>query len=332
MASDDGSILRAVIDAAKSIVTIIKYFESIHKGWFEIVFIYLMQFLEINNETSLFCFPRFNPMNIYSTFPRISVFKKFMRMGAMIPYYFLRYLPKDTWFGPDKYIYAEDGLITFKSCSFLSDPQFRQAYNAGIEAAGYDYNWQFRFYIGLWAASHASKLPTGDFVECGVSYGFLSRGIIEHLDWNKTQDDIRKFYLIDTFEGLDEKLVTESEKADGLSKRFEGKYPKETINRVKETFSGFKNVCIIQGSIPDILKSVHVEKVSFLSIDMNCALPEKSALEFFYPKLVSGGIVVFDDYGHRGHDLQKEYADEVASRFGVAILTLPTGQGILIKP
>jgi hypothetical protein len=65
---------------------------------------------------------------------------------------------------------------------------------------------------------------------------------------------------------------------------------------------------------------------------MNCAAPEKAALEFFYPKLVSGGVVVFDDYGHRGHDLQKQLADSVAARYGNTILTLPTGQGFLIKP
>jgi hypothetical protein len=55
-------------------------------------------------------------------------------------------------------------------------------------------------------------------------------------------------------------------------------------------------------------------------------------LEYFYPKLVPGGVVLFDDYGHRGHHLQKELADEYASTQGAAILTLPTGQGLLVKP
>ena len=268
----------------------------------------------------------------YSKLPRMSVFKKFLRIGAMLPYYIGRYLPKDTWFGPDKYIYAEDGLVSFKSCEFLEDPKFQQAYQAGIKAAGYDYHWGFRFYVGIWAARQAANLPEGDFVECGVSYGFLSKGITEYVNWNETQAQKRKFYLIDTFEGLDDTLITETEKKEGLAEHFKGKYPKDTINRVKETFANVKGVEIIKGSVPGILSTVHTEKVAYLSIDMNCATPEREALEFFYPKLVPGGMVLFDDYGHRGHHLQKALADEYALKQGASILSLPTGQGLLIKP
>ncbi|HEV2694093.1 MAG TPA: TylF/MycF/NovP-related O-methyltransferase [Verrucomicrobiae bacterium] len=268
----------------------------------------------------------------YSTLPKKSVLKKFLRIGAMIPYYIFRYLPRDTWFGPDKFIYAEDGLITFKSCAFLNDPNYQRAYESGINAAGRDYGWRFRFYTGLWAAQHACQLPEGDFVECGVSYGFLSKGITEYVNWNKTQAVRRKFFLVDTFEGLDESLVTNVEKEEGLAERFAGKYPTDTISRVRETFAEVKNIHIIKGSVPGILSSIKTDKVAFLSIDMNCAMPEKAALEFFYPKLVSGGVVVFDDYGHRGHDLQKQLADSVAANFGNTILTLPTGQGLLLKP
>ena len=253
-------------------------------------------------------------------------------MGAMMPYYLFRYLPKDTWFGPDKYIYAEDGLITFKSSEFLDQPKFRAAYEAGIKAAGYDYGWHFRFYVGIWAAQQASRLPAGDFVECGVSYGFLSKGITEYVNWNETQADKRKFFLIDTFEGLDQTQITDAEKKEGLPDLFQGKYPKDTIHRVRETFANVKGVEIIQGSVPGILSKVPAQKVAFLSIDMNCATPEKEAFEFFYPKLVPGGMVLFDDYGHRGHHLQKALADGIAAQNGNAILTLPTGQGLLIKP
>ena len=250
----------------------------------------------------------------------------------MMPYYFFKYLPKDTWFGPDKFIYAEDGLISFKSCAFLDNPDYQRAYAAGLKAAGHDYGWRYRFYFGLWAAQHACRLPEGDFVECGVSYGFLSKGITEYVNWNQTQADKRKFFLVDTFEGLDESLITDAEKEEGLTNRFKGKYPKDTITRVRETFANVKGVNIVQGSVPSILPSVKTDKVAFLSIDMNCAAPEKAALEYFYPKLVSGGVVVFDDYGHRGHDLQKELADSVAAAYGNVILTMPTGQGFILKP
>ena len=77
---------------------------------------------------------------------------------------------------------------------------------------------------------------------------------------------------------------------------------------------------------------VESEKVSFLSIDLNCLLPEKKSLEYFWDKLVSGGIIILDDYGFSGHENQKISHDEFAKEKNLIIYTSPTGQGILIKP
>src|SRR5205823_135265 len=96
--------------------------------------------------------------------------REFFRAALMLPYYLLW---KDTWKSKSRFIHAEDGLISFHNSDFRADLLFRQAYARGLLAAGKDYHWQWRLYIGLWAAHHAKHL-TGDFVECGVSYGFLS--------------------------------------------------------------------------------------------------------------------------------------------------------------
>ena len=45
-----------------------------------------------------------------------------------------------------------------------------------------------------------------------------------------------------------------------------------------------------------------------------------------------GGIILLDDYGWRDHEAQKSGWDEFARDRGVQILTMPTGQGLLIKP
>ena len=63
--------------------------------------------------------------------------------------------------------------------------------------------------------------------------------------------------------------------------------------QVKNTFSGFSNVEIIKGAIPDTLSEVKTEKVSFLSIDMNAVKPEVAALNYFWDKMVSGGLIIF---------------------------------------
>lgn len=65
---------------------------------------------------------------------------------------------------------------------------------------------------------------------------------------------------------------------------------------------------------------------------MNCLLPEVAALNFFWDKLVSGGIIVLDDYGFVNRIEQKKGHDQFAQEKKVSILNLPTGQGIIIKP
>jgi hypothetical protein len=59
--------------------------------------------------------------------------------------------------------------------------------------------------------------------------------------------------------------------------------------------------------------------------------PEAEALKHFWPQIVNGGIVLFDDYTYDGYKPQKIALDEVADTFGVMIASLPTGQGLLIK-
>jgi hypothetical protein len=84
--------------------------------------------------------------------------------------------------------------------------------------------------------------------------------------------------------------------------------------------------------VPDTLPRVTADKVAFLSLDMNCAAPEVAAAEYFWPKLVPGGIILLDDYGFTAHAEQRHAFDEFASRKGVPLLPLPTGQGVIFKP
>jgi hypothetical protein len=65
---------------------------------------------------------------------------------------------------------------------------------------------------------------------------------------------------------------------------------------------------------------------------MNIAKPERAAIAYFWPKLSHGAIVVLDDYAWQGFEEQKAAMDEFAERVGVEVLTLPTGQGLILRP
>ena len=224
-------------------------------------------------------------------------------------------------------IYGEDGFVTMHNHDFMKDPHFQSAYKRGIQANGNDLHWKWRVHVGLWAASHAVQLD-GDFVECGVNRGFLSSSIMEYLHWNTLG---KKFYLFDTFHGLDARLVSQEEKTLGRVQESQNVYP-ECYEEVKKNFRKYKHVVLVRGSVPSTLPTVPIQKVSYLSIDMNNYTPEIAAAEYFWPKLVSGAIILLDDYAYKGFLPQKKAFDAFARRKGISILSLPTGQGLIIKP
>lgn len=231
-------------------------------------------------------------------------------------------------------VYSNDALLCFNSYAFMDDPAFQRAYQRGVQALGGEdfYHWEWRCHVGLWAAVSASKLD-GDFVECGVSHGFLSSAAMELLDWDRLG---KTFYLLDTFEGMDPRFVTPIERETGALDKSEAAlkygYYANSIDSVRANFSQWRNVEIIVGPVPDTLDEVNTQSIAYLHIDMNCAPPEVEALRFFWPRLTSGAFVLLDDYAQRGRDEQRLAMDEVARELGVSICMLPTGQGLIIKP
>jgi hypothetical protein len=231
--------------------------------------------------------------------------------------------------GQEKYQF--DSLSTIHNHDFMVDERFKFAYQRGVQAAGKDYQWYWRVHIGLWAAATAIKLP-GDFVECGVNRGFLSSAIMQQLDWDTTQ---RMFYLLDTFQGMDVKYLSELEVKGGVLERNQSEINRgfytQNLKEVEDNFAEWKNIKIVVGSIPETLPSITSEKIAFLHIDLNCTEPEVAALDYLWPKLVCGAVVLLDDYAYFGYQPQKLGMDEWAKLHNVAIASLPTGQGLIIK-
>ena len=231
--------------------------------------------------------------------------------------------------------YLGDGLATWnKSISFLTTPKFRSAHQRGVDSghaipgvggSGGDMGIAWRIAICCWAATHARRLP-GDFVECGTNTGILSLAICDYVDFNATD---KSFWLFDTFAGIPPEQMTEQERQENAA--LNSLYT-DCYERALQNFQPFPRAHLVRGRIPDSLGTVGIERVSYLSIDLNIEYPERAALAFFWPKLVPGGIVVFDDYGWLPHRGQRDSHDDFARSQGVEIFTLPTGQGLLIKP
>jgi O-methyltransferase len=261
----------------------------------------------------------------------LETLKNLLRRTPLIkPFRFVRNIPS-LRFVQGPLTYNQDGLATVHNCDFMKENLFIEAYKLG--EATYEGSGSFieeakihwRIHVLCWAALQGKNLE-GDFVECGVNRGWFSRAVMHYIDSNKLN---KKFYLLDTYEGFSEKYITEEEKQLG---RLAGSFYPDCHASVVKTFEKFPNVKVIRGPVPETLSQVEASKVCYLSIDMNCVIPEIAAAEFFWDKLVCGAIIVLDDYGWRGHHLQKKAFDEFALKREVKVLSLPTGQGLIIKP
>ncbi len=221
------------------------------------------------------------------------------------------------------------------SGAYGDKPGFLEAYEMGLKTieplgdAGdvFRYDMQ-RVYVCCWAAKHGLGLE-GDFVECGVNTGFLSRAVMQYIEFEKHPS--RNFHLLDTFTGLDVSQLSPGERALGFEEVNKHFYDRDVYEQVQKTFQNFPNVAIIRGSIPGTLQQCRAESVCYLSLDMNCAYPELEALAFFYEKLSPSAWVILDDYGFNPYIHQRKALDGFAKDMGIDILELPTGQGIIVK-
>jgi O-methyltransferase len=213
--------------------------------------------------------------------------------------------------------YSRDGFATTHHVEFLQDMHFITSFNNSFDGIPINLqsmlrNIDWRAHICTWAATRALALDDGDFVECGVWYGVLSKVICEYTDFSR-QD--RNFYLIDVWGGIEV---------------HDNWYAKDIYDIVAQRFESYNNVHLVRGFIPDILDTIPTQKIAYLSIDMNGALAERAALEYFYEKMVPGGVIYFDDYGW-GYPELRLSVNQFFSDKPERLLHFPGGVSIVIK-
>jgi O-methyltransferase len=221
--------------------------------------------------------------------------------------------------------YDQDGLTTVHNTGFMNEADFIKAEKKGADTGSWA-NIHWRVHTILWAAFHCKDIE-GDFVECGTNKGGFARAIVEYIDLASPRKD---FYLLDTFEGIPEELLTKEESAAGKKEHFEKEYT-PCYEEVIKTFAEFPFVKIVKGMVPDTLANVRSGKIAFLSIDMNSIVPEIVALNYFWNKMSPGGMIILDDYAYVTCDLQYDAHNKWAKEKGIKILSLPTGQGLIVK-
>jgi O-methyltransferase len=160
---------------------------------------------------------------------------------------------------------------------------------------------------------YATLAPdTGLFAECGVYKG----GSLKLLAQTFPKRTCLGF---DTFEGLPAEQWNE----------LEVHHPKDfsdTNLEEVESFINRDNVILIKGLFPDTAKPYENETFAFVHVDFDFYEGIKACLDFFWPRLEVGGVMIFDDYEWVGCPGVKRALDEFP--YAKAFITAHTQAGI----
>lgn len=237
---------------------------------------------------------------------------------------------------PPDYFYDEGDLATSRNHDFVDDPKFREALEfswSGTIEKGFGHHGRWNFHVTLWAASHSIALGA-DIVQLGVFAGSEAAAIVK---FTQFQTRPQRMFLVDTFTGVPEEQWTKEELVAGAnSAQWAYREAGDVYERVRDRFKAYPNITVIQGRVPDVLPFIPVERIGLLLLDMNAAAPERAAADFFWERVVPGGVILSDDYGHSRHGVgyyaQKLAFDDFAKSKDVPVLSIPTGHGLIIKP
>ncbi|MFI6085831.1 TylF/MycF/NovP-related O-methyltransferase [Streptomyces sp. NPDC051217] len=180
----------------------------------------------------------------------------------------------------------------------------------------------------------------GDIVECGVWRGGSMQACAKTLLALGETD--RGLHLFDTFEGMPpptaEDLRRDGKSAEDLLAAQGKDRPIWAIASLEDVQAGFEQVPYpgervhyVQGMVEDTVPQQAPERISILRLDTDWYASTKHELEFLYPRLVSGGVLLIDDYGYwQG---SRQAVDEFLEKTGERLLMLRMDEGrIAVKP
>ena len=157
----------------------------------------------------------------------------------------------------------------------------------------------------------------GAFAELGVHTGETAK-VLHYMDTK------RPFYLFDTFDGFDKKDLAIEEQNDV---RFStSNFANTSIEKVKKHINGNENLIFKPGFFPDTTEGLEDEIFSLVHIDADLYAPTLAALNYFYPKLSKGGVIIIHDYNHNWDGIPKA-VNEFILTIPESVISLADWQG-----
>ena len=161
-------------------------------------------------------------------------------------------------------------------------------------------------------ADRLEKIP-GDFAELGVYQGEFAARI-------NSRFPERTLYLFDTFEGFDARdMAAET----GYSRAVTGDFADTSVELVLSKLCAPEKTVIRKGYFPETAEGLEAT-FAFVSLDADLYEPTFNGLEWFYPRMASGGVLLLHDYESARFSGVRAAVDAYEQAYG-PLLLLPVG-------
>jgi len=224
-----------------------------------------------------------------------------------------------------------DGEVYRKADDYVRNNFSFDKERTGIDLKIYD-TLQWRHWIVSTVVRYVlifSKAKFYNFVECGVSDGFSAFFALREIVNSKKVGNNYKMHLYDAWSQMNNEQLLEREMEFGADK-----YSKLDINITKKHLSEFKDNTVFHlGYIPSSLdaKPESPDSIVYMHIDLNSAKATEYTLNYFFPRLVSGGVILFDDYGWMDFSDTKKVVDKFFHDKSGLLFKSPTGQAFFVR-
>ena len=128
-------------------------------------------------------------------------------------------------------------------------------------------------------------------------------------------------HLFDTFDGL-------PEPGAGERPYLRHRQYRSSLEAVRRFMADTPNVTLHPGCFPATASGLEDARFSFVHLDVDLKSSTAACLEFFYPRMVPGGIIMTHDYSLL--DGVREAFDSFVARNPGQLIELPTSQALLV--
>lgn len=183
-----------------------------------------------------------------------------------------------------------------------------------------------------------AALPVaGARAECGVYRGasalLLCHAARVHDPAYAGQD----LFLIDSYEGASESGAHDLIPVRGgdggahMEPFFTRQAESGWRDAVQRAFRDFPAARIVQGWVPQVLSQLPDQRWSFVHLEVDLYEPTLGGLEYFYPRLNTGGVIITDDYGPIFTPGGRKAWRDFCTRHQIPYVVLTSGQAVIMK-